>query len=896
MPSEQQELQLKVTLDDEATAQLERIRQALGAIGAAGGGSSEAGHAVRGVGDFDKALGNLTRSLLGVGRATVDFAKIIGPMPVAFGTLAYQAYRASTATDEWATQMVGASNAARMMGAALGDYGASLEALEGVGVGAPAATRALAELSQAVGELSRPGSARQRALMQLAGAPYANNMARSIQTFNSLKTNIERLNFGREIAANLERQEMQRTGSAAAAADVRNRALQGFGLSAAIYLDENAKAFSKERQANMKTEDAAARALYAERQTEKQDRERIMQILRASTSGLSLAATKAEVAVLEAILNRLEKYEADRIRREEEDKKNKTSLHLPNMSLRNLLPSLKNALGGMALEGSGFSALTGLPAFGGGQEAVQKTDDNTKELSRLTGNLQKILTNPNAILLGSTGVVTPYQRGGTTDIATAAVIAEAGEPETVVNSSGVRTYDRPTVGVLKPGDTVIPTFEEQYTKRLIGAGAGPTDVKNYLNTRGIMMNEADCAKYMTTLVATRGGAMPPEDSRYAASSWNKVPGAQEGYSNDPYAINWSVWQRPGVNPGQPGEHITEPIPQTDAQGNFTGKFINRGVNQAAPDIARQQLTEIDPKNVPFKQYHEYPLGMQSLVATPEMTGMGTGYKNPMFDTPDVASRIPMPDTSLADQSIRIPPAEQTQPAAVPTSAPIVGGGGSSGGAGATGTVPGAPQQFESGPVPRRWRTADWGAAARKLPGALVSEIWLHGREDLAQAVSGPSGVVGALGSAAQNIAQGTLSSTFGDLFQADRQLTPQEQARRAALPQVPMEGRVDGSQLDKPMGNELRIGTSGKIDIEHENPPPGTTIEKEGKVLEGGETTTTSMPLFQMPSTYREPESHSDSPVYNAARAVSGAARRANPNIDRPGTSEDQASVGGVRG
>src|SRR5215467_7117784 len=142
---EQQELDLRVSLDDQATAQLQQIRQALGQLG----GQGQLGQLTSRINEFDKALGALTRQLLDVGKTAMDIAKVIGPMPVAFGALAYQMLRSSDATKAWALELQRAGNMARTAGIGIGEFKEIVASLKVVGLSAEGTGSLLQKFSRA---------------------------------------------------------------------------------------------------------------------------------------------------------------------------------------------------------------------------------------------------------------------------------------------------------------------------------------------------------------------------------------------------------------------------------------------------------------------------------------------------------------------------------------------------------------------------------------------------------------------------------------------------------------------------------------------------------------------------------------------------------------------------
>src|SRR5580765_2421243 len=101
MPTETEELRLRITLEDGATAQLARVRQEMSQM--AGGQTGQGLQNITAKTDeATKAFGSLARQGLAVGQTTTNFAKVLGPLPVTLGVLAYEFVRQLAGMKEWA--------------------------------------------------------------------------------------------------------------------------------------------------------------------------------------------------------------------------------------------------------------------------------------------------------------------------------------------------------------------------------------------------------------------------------------------------------------------------------------------------------------------------------------------------------------------------------------------------------------------------------------------------------------------------------------------------------------------------------------------------------------------------------------------------------------------------
>jgi hypothetical protein len=466
MPNEQQELQLRVTLDDQASAQLQQIRQALASIGVTAGGGPMA-RVTSHVSEFDKALGALGRTALGVGKTAVDLAKTIGPLPVALGTLAYQLNRSTEATKAWGDQLVATSNAARMAGISVGDFKGIISGMRAQGVSAESASAMIQRFTQAYGQLMLQGSQRRQQLVQLAGPEFANNMMNAIRHIGALRTDTEKLNYIRQMGENVYRNELAKSGDAQLAAFKRDSLFDILEVRELAALRHNISEYDDTTKENMKAEAESMEAL-RERQTEEEEiRNRIGDILRGSIASQETWITNQIVFVESKLLKWME-TESERIRKkgfwynffylpgmaDPNDQNSPQSDRDATEGLQKNRPFLE---GGFDPGGGGSAPFDLNNLLGGGSAAVEKTDENTSELTRLSRNIMRLWNDPKALLLRGNAVIVPgYAKGGTVNKSTLAMVGESG-PELVTGVSGGSTVvSKPSVGVLPSGAKVVP--------------------------------------------------------------------------------------------------------------------------------------------------------------------------------------------------------------------------------------------------------------------------------------------------------------------------------------------------------------------------------------------------------------------------------------------------------
>ena len=466
MPNEQQELQLRVTLDDQASAQLQQIRQALASIGVApGGGAFE--RVTGNISQFDKALGSLSRAALGVGKTAVDLAKTIGPLPVALGTLVYQLNRSSEATKAWGEQLVSTANAARMAGIGIGDFKGIVAGMRAQGVSAESATVMIQRFTHAYGELMLQGSARRQQLIQIAGPEFATNMMRAIRQIGTLRTDTEKLNHIRQMGENVYRNEMIRSGDSQLAAFKRDALFDILEVGELAQLRHNITEYDETTKANMKAESESLEKLHEKQTEEALVRERIADILRGSIASQETWITNQIIFVETHLLKWME-TESERIRKKGfwynffyfpgmADKNDPLSPQEDRDATQFLTEHRPYLEGGFDPGGGGGDK--GRAPFdmnnllGGGQVANDRTTENTSELTRLSRNIARLWNDPKAILLRGNAVVVPgYAEGGIINKPTVGMVGEAG-PEAIVplgpgNQQAPSVVTRPTMGTI----------------------------------------------------------------------------------------------------------------------------------------------------------------------------------------------------------------------------------------------------------------------------------------------------------------------------------------------------------------------------------------------------------------------------------------------------------------
>ena len=443
MANEQQELELRVTLDDEASPQLEALRKALGGLGA-GSGGGQMRQVIGGMEEFERALGSLTREALGVGRTSMELAKVFGPVAVGLGTVAYQMQRTQEATKSWGEQMTSTANAARMAGISIGEFRGVVESLRASGVSAEAASAMIVRFTQAYGEIMRVGSARREQLIQMAGPEFAGNMMRAIEHIGQLRTDTEKLNYLRQIGENVYQNELARSGDEMLAAYKRDQLFLIFQTPELVAVRGKMHEYDDLTKDNMKAEAEAMQELNKAQSEYATTKERITEIFKA-------AIAPYETKLLDEI-NAIGGKLVANMEEEEKRIRDKGALYnffyLPGMQQDYDPTKPAVQVPGFPQVGGfgGAEPLSGGVGGTGADKAIDTTKGNTDELARFTDNLKKMLDKFKGGA-SSTAAVTPFAGGGVVSGPTRALVGEAG-PEAIVSQQGTSIVNRPTIMTL----------------------------------------------------------------------------------------------------------------------------------------------------------------------------------------------------------------------------------------------------------------------------------------------------------------------------------------------------------------------------------------------------------------------------------------------------------------
>jgi hypothetical protein len=310
MPTETEELRLVVRLDDQASGQLQNLRAHLSQLGS-GPVSQGMGQATAKATELEKAFGHLSRSALGVGRATMDVAKIIGPLPVAIGVIGYEFIRQLAHMKEWAGQMTQINNAARMAGVSAGNFRGITDGLRQSGINAGDAAGMVQSLTKSISEAIRPGSQLRNQLISMAGV-NANAMTDALQQLSEMTDATDRMNKIRQMGLDVYANNFNKYHDEMRARAAQLNFLQVFGQQQLINQKGEIHKLDKLTLENMDAEAKKQDALNTALTQEEQTRQRIWDIIKGSIASQETAAVKVVTKAEGWGQRRLETFESQR--------------------------------------------------------------------------------------------------------------------------------------------------------------------------------------------------------------------------------------------------------------------------------------------------------------------------------------------------------------------------------------------------------------------------------------------------------------------------------------------------------------------------------------------------------------------------------------------------------
>jgi hypothetical protein len=407
MPTETEELRLIVRLDDQASGQLQNLRAHLSQLGS-GPVSQGMGQATAKATELEKAFGHLSRSALGVGRATMDVAKIIGPLPVAIGVIGYEFIRQLAHMKEWAGQMTAINNAARMAGVSAGNFRGITDGLRQSGINAGDAAGMVQSLTKSISEAIRPGSQLRNELITMAGV-NSNAMTDALQQLSEMTDATDRMNKIRQMGLDVYANNFNKYHDEMRARAAQLQFLQAFGQQQLINQKGEIHKLDKLTLENMDAEARKQDALNTALTQEEQTRQRIWDIIKGSIASQETAAVKVVTKAEGWGQRRLETFESQRNAGTDFMSRGAGGVtgQLPGTSaVHDFLKAhglafqhggiINGPTPGLVGE-AGSEAVMPLSALGGGQSKhTESVGENTKQLRMLNEQMEQIL-NPSLI-------------------------------------------------------------------------------------------------------------------------------------------------------------------------------------------------------------------------------------------------------------------------------------------------------------------------------------------------------------------------------------------------------------------------------------------------------------------------------------------------------------------
>jgi hypothetical protein len=472
MPTELDELKLRVSLEDDASSQIAALRGNVERLG-----QVSQSRLTEHVGAFEKAIGSLSQRALGVGHSFENLSRVFGVMPVGLGLIGYEAGRAREKMEQFTTGMVAMTNAARMSGVNIADFQAVLEAFERAGIPREQAAAQIASFTAAVTKLSIPGSKERQELLNMAGR-WAPEMAQFIQRIVDTKDPVDRLNIAIQGLREVRDYELTQTHDEQLAIGKAEAVAAMLGLDTSTLNLREKLERDDVRHAERVQNQSEAQVKYNTALVEQQQVEgRIHDIINSSTMVWETWATKEITWIERFILQRLELYNAFSA--------GAPAVHTYSTQDIGRAIGTEQAPGFLSerfktmFGGGGEEPAAAAPAAGeGGEKKSEATQENTKEIKTLTENIGKLIQR------GFGGIFNmPIQamaKGGLVAKPTLALVGERGK-EAIVNKHGSRIVDKPTVGMLGTNypEAVLPlgtdpTLHGQVSGKTLGVGESET--------------------------------------------------------------------------------------------------------------------------------------------------------------------------------------------------------------------------------------------------------------------------------------------------------------------------------------------------------------------------------------------------------------------------------------
>jgi hypothetical protein len=191
-PTEQEQLQLSVILQDDASKGIAKLRDDLAQL-TGGSGRAQLDAFRRQQEATGKQMKEVVEASLGGGKAMSEFAFKLGTAGAIAGAAGLSIAAGFNVLQEYSSRLVDLGNKARAMGVSMPELKSIIEQGERVGLSAQVMEQAMAGFSYTLGELSKVDSPELRALLHMAG-PFKEEMLAGIRAIKAASTEQDKVN------------------------------------------------------------------------------------------------------------------------------------------------------------------------------------------------------------------------------------------------------------------------------------------------------------------------------------------------------------------------------------------------------------------------------------------------------------------------------------------------------------------------------------------------------------------------------------------------------------------------------------------------------------------------------------------------------------------------------
>ena len=577
MATEQEELKLTVTLIDNASGGLDRLKESLKEIG---GGSVGGNKHLEKFTEQNKAVTETVKKMTGeMGEAFKSLGMLrLGFLGGAAGVAAFGAEVTKQMKDlvEYAEKLRGVNQAARQIGVDPAQLKNIIEQFEAVGVSSETAVSSISAIAAKIAELQRTGSQLRLDLMRQAGHdPQAvKNMEDYLNRLTHAKSVAQELRIIREGGEQVYRHALEQTHSEQEAANRRNQFWQMQGYDAQLMALKNARELTKAEQEAADKNIAKGNQLADTTGKIAEKWNTLIEELRAPFLQPAIDAATGYLHLIEKIETTVKNITKQL---GEQDEKRQSYLNEHPDAPR--------------------SAVERLRGWMGGDKENKHLQENTDQLKRLNDAFDQLngLKQPSSYSGGGFGggiVTTAFHPpsgapmfgggGGRWGSAEYPNLGSAGQvPQSMGRSGGGGApYGSDTGGATgspssgPAGDPSVPS-EVLDKAKAVALHSGPGGVEAFMRNQGYPKAGNWCGEFAASVVKSAGGTPPKNPA--IASNWRnwgtEVDTPQPG----------DVAVRRGARTGATGSHVTF-VEGVNAKG---GTFTGLGGNQSAWESTQQ---------------------------------------------------------------------------------------------------------------------------------------------------------------------------------------------------------------------------------------------------------------------------------------------------------------------